>query len=46
MLIDPADLPQATKAPAIFPWEALRTELVNLGSTPDAAARMPTDEKA
>lgn len=46
VLIDASNLPQATKAPAIFPWKALRTELTNLGSTPDASARMTTDDQA
>jgi phosphopantothenoylcysteine synthetase/decarboxylase len=30
VLIDPTNLPQASKEPAVFPWEALRAELVKL----------------
>jgi phosphopantothenoylcysteine synthetase/decarboxylase len=38
VLMDPAHLPQATKEPAIFPWEALRAELVKLQAGADGQA--------
>lgn len=30
VLVDPANLPQASEYPAVFPWETLRVELRNL----------------
>jgi phosphopantothenoylcysteine synthetase/decarboxylase len=46
VLIDPVNLPHATEAPAVFPWEALRTQLASLRSAPDAPARTVTDDQA
>jgi phosphopantothenoylcysteine synthetase/decarboxylase len=38
VVIDPAHLPQATKEPAVFPWEELRSELVKLRGANTAEA--------
>jgi phosphopantothenoylcysteine synthetase/decarboxylase len=41
VLVDPANLPQATKEPAVFPWEELRDELVKLRGVKDKSAGAP-----
>ena len=46
VLIDPANLPQATKASAVFPWETLRAELASLSSALEESARAVTDDQA
>jgi phosphopantothenoylcysteine synthetase/decarboxylase len=38
VIIDPARLPRASEAPAVFPWEELRRELVKLHSDRDQLA--------
>ena len=38
VLVEPADLPQATKEPAVFPWEELRAELVKLRGVRDKSS--------
>jgi len=45
VILDTAHLPQSTEGPVIFPWEALRTELVKLRDTEDRSADAVTDDK-
>jgi phosphopantothenoylcysteine synthetase/decarboxylase len=45
VLVDPANLPQATKEPAVFPWEELRMELVKLRSVKNELSGAATDDE-
>jgi hypothetical protein len=45
IIINPAQLPRASEAPAVFPWEELRTELVNLRSARDESASATANDQ-
>ena len=45
VVLDPAGLPEATKEPAVFPWEALRAELVKLPGTRDESVVEPAADE-
>ena len=45
VILDPAHLPASTEGPVIFPWEALRAELIKLrGAVSDSATPAAHDE--
>jgi Flavoprotein len=45
VIIDPARLPRASEAPAVFPWEELRSELIKLRSARDELASVTTNDQ-
>jgi hypothetical protein len=38
VILDISNLPQATKKPAVFPWEALRAELAKFRDAQESCA--------
>lgn len=44
IIINPAQLPRASEAPAVFPWEELRSELVKLRSGDESASAAASDQ--
>ncbi len=46
VILDPAHLPASTEGPVIFPWEALRAELIKLRGAVSDSATSVTHDKA
>ena len=45
VILDPKHLPQSTEGPVIFPWERLRTELMELRDTKDRSVDAALNDK-
>lgn len=45
VILDPKHLPQSTEGPVIFPWEKLRTELIELRDTKDRSVDAALNDK-